>query len=60
MLFQMVLSITQMFPSLNPLVLRQYEAIEVIQLIQKIMKSSQISEPKHQRKKVYADQVNWF
>ena len=56
----MVLSITQMFPSLNPLSLRQYEAIEVIQLIHKIMKSSQISEPKHHRKKVYADQVNWF
>jgi len=60
MLFQMVLSLTQMFPSLNPLSLRQYEAIEVIQLIHKIMISSQVSENKQQRKKVYADQVNWF
>ena len=60
MLFQMVLSITQMFPSLNPLVLRQYEATEVIQLIHKIMSSSQVSENRQQRKKVYADQVNWF
>lgn len=60
MLFKMVHSLTQMFPSLNPLSLRQYDAIEVIQLIRKIIQSSHHREQGVSRKKVYADQVNWF
>jgi hypothetical protein len=55
----MVMSLCQMFPSLDPLYLRQVDAMEVIVLIRKITRSSSGSS-QAKRKKVYADQVAWF
>jgi len=52
------------FPSLDPLILRKIQADEVIKLINKLSlkgrKKSSNPQTDKVRKKVYADQVNWF
>lgn len=63
-LFDLIVSLCTTFPSLNPLSIREYEALEVIGLINKMTRKGRLAEtpgqPKKARKRVYADQVNWF
>jgi len=63
-LFELVINLCKAFPALDPFRLRKKEADEVILLINKLSrqgrKKPSSPERMKQRKKVYADQVNWF
>ena len=63
-LFELVLNLCKAFPALDPFRLRRKEADEVILLINKLSRQGRkkpiSTESAKQRKKVYADQVNWF
>lgn len=52
-----------MFTSLNPFIIRETDANEVILLINRLTrkgKKGKPDQPKKIRKKVYADEVSWF
>ncbi len=60
LLFNIIVQLCVMFPALDPITIRSFEAIEVIRLIQRVMSKKKIQEITPTKKKVYADQVSWF
>jgi len=62
-MFDLIITLCGAFPSLNPFTIRDAEADEVIWLINKMIEKGRMveapSKPTKQRKRVYADEVNW-
>ena len=63
-MFEMIINICNVFPSLNPISIRDTDALEVINLINKMIRKGrfheeQSNQPKTKRVLKYADEVNW-
>jgi hypothetical protein len=63
-MFEMIINICNVFPSLNPISIRDTDELEVINLINKMIckgkhHEEMVNQPKKQRVLKYADEVNW-
>ena len=63
-MFEMIINICNVFPSLNPISIRETDSLEVINLINKMIRKGRfheekVNQPKKQRVLKYADEVSW-